>query len=52
MIKHVFKDGRTLDSINGIVVPSTGVTESAYRIVAEVIKRRSSELCTKKRSEQ
>lgn len=35
MVKHVLADGRELDSIEGFVVPHTGATAAAYRIVAE-----------------
>ena len=41
MIKHVMADGTVLDSVKGIVVPVTPVTEAAYRTVHEIIKRKT-----------
>ncbi len=39
-IRHVLADGRVVDSIEGIVVPNTGATAAAYRILAEFAKNR------------
>ena len=35
MIRHFLADGREVESIEGIVIPTTGVTEAVYRIVAD-----------------
>lgn len=41
MIKHVMADGTILDSVKGVVVPVTPITEAAYRTVHEIMKRKT-----------
>ncbi len=41
MIKHVMADGRELDSIEGIVIPTTGPTAAVYQIIANHAKQRT-----------
>lgn len=38
MIKHILSDGRVLDDITGITVPRNGHTETAYRVLAEILE--------------
>lgn len=38
MIKHVLADGRILDSIEGFRFPYTAATETAYRLLAELLE--------------
>lgn len=39
MIKHILSDGRTLDSVEGLKVPYNQITESAYRLLEEALRR-------------
>ena len=41
MVRHILSDGQVLDSVKGIVIPTTGPTAAAYRLIAEFHKRRS-----------
>lgn len=50
MIKHVMADGTVLDSVKGVVVPVTPVTEAAYRTVLEIMKRKTEKKTEKKTS--
>ncbi len=34
-IHHVLSDGRKLDSIDGFVIPNSGLTAAVYQIAAE-----------------
>lgn len=38
MIRHILADGREVKSVEGLVVPHTGATAAAYRLVAEFAK--------------
>lgn len=38
MIRHILSDGRILDSVEGLQVPYNQVTESAYRLLQEVMR--------------
>ena len=38
MIKHVLADGREVDSIEGLLIPTTGPTAAVYRIIADFAK--------------
>ena len=38
MIKHVFSEGRTLDSIEGFRLPYTDATAAAYRLIAGLLE--------------
>lgn len=49
MIIHVLADGREVDSIEGMVVPTTGSTAAVYRIVSEFSKNHPS---TKQKKEE
>lgn len=37
MIKHILADGTELKSIEGRTIPSTGKTETVYRLIAEFL---------------
>lgn len=39
MVRHILADGREVDSIEGMVVPTTGPTAVVYRIVADFYKK-------------
>lgn len=38
MIRHILADGREVQSVEGLVVPATGVTAAVYRIIADHAK--------------
>ena len=38
MIRHILADGREVQNIEGLVVPTTGATAAVYRIIAEHAK--------------
>lgn len=40
MIKHVLADGTEVDSIEGMLIPTTGPTAAVYRIIADFAKNR------------
>lgn len=52
MVKHVLADGRELDSIEGFVIPHTGATAAAYRIVAEFYQNHPETMYQKKEGER
>lgn len=37
LIKHILADGTELKSIEGRTIPSTGKTETVYRLIAEFL---------------
>lgn len=39
-IHHVLSDGRKLDSIDGFVIPNSGLTAAVYQIAAELNRKR------------
>lgn len=41
MVKHHLADGRTVDSIEGYVIPTTGPVAAVYHIVAECQRNHS-----------
>ena len=40
MIRHILADGREVESIEGMVIPTTGPTAAVYRIVSDYAKNR------------
>ena len=38
MIRHILADGREVQSVEGLVVPTTGPTAAVYHIAAEFIQ--------------
>ena len=40
MIRHVLADGREVESVEGLVIPTTGATAAVYKIVADVVMNR------------
>lgn len=40
-IRHVLADGREVESVDGIIVPTTGATAAVYKIVAEFANKHS-----------
>ena len=42
MIRHILSDGREVESIEGFVIPTTGVTAAVYQIITEHAKKHNS----------
>ncbi len=38
-IHHVLSDGRTIDSIDGFVIPNSGLTAAVYQMAAELMRK-------------
>lgn len=43
MIRHILADGSEVESIEGLVIPPTGPTATAYRIVGQFAVRKQEE---------
>ena len=52
MVRHILADGREVDSIEGMVVPTTGPTAVVYRIVADFYNKRPVEITHQKKEEK
>lgn len=39
MIKHIMKDGTIRDSMEGVVIPTTGETKAVYHIIFNNYKK-------------
>ncbi len=39
MVRHFLSDGREIDSVEGKVIPPTGETANAYRIISRIIRQ-------------
>lgn len=37
-IKHILADGRQLETLKGYTLPYNGTTETAYRLLAELLR--------------
>lgn len=37
-IKHILADGRQLETLEGYTLPYNGTTETAYRLLAELLR--------------
>ena len=48
MIRHILADGREVQSVEGLVVPTTGPTAAVYHIAAEFIQNHP-EIISKKK---
>jgi hypothetical protein len=46
LIKHIMADGHEVDSVEGFVVPATGVTTAVYKIVADFICKSGTPVCS------
>jgi hypothetical protein len=45
MIRHIMADGREIDSVEGLIIPTTGAAAAVYRIVADFANNPITPVC-------
>lgn len=41
MIRHILSDGREVESVEGLVIPTTGPTAAVYKIITDYVNKRA-----------